>query len=69
MRPEPASKRAGQASEGSEPDSERPGGGQTDGRTYTQIPPVFYRTSSPLDLLPKMTAMDRFTDVSVPIRL
>ena len=29
--------------------------GQTDGRTYTQIPPVFYRTSSPSGLLPKMT--------------
>ena len=26
---------------------------QTDRQTYTQIPPVFYRSSSPLGLLPK----------------
>ena len=51
----PASERPGLASERSGPASERPGpasegpqGGGTDGRTDAQIPPVFYRTSSPL---------------------
>ena len=60
MRPEIAFERSDQASESPELAPWKPkraserlqtrargGDGGTDGRTYVQIPPVFYRTSSP----------------------
>ena len=37
--------------------------GQTDGRTDGQIPPVFYRTSSPSGPLPKKQKSNKRTDM------